>query len=198
MKIVLRPLKLKDVNGMLEWICDEETQQWFQTPMEKKTEKDIINFIKAANIEPEDGKSIHLAVVDEKDEYLGTVSLKNYSERDQNAEFAISLRSYVRGKGIGREATKKLLQLAFDKWKMKRVYLNVLSDNAQAIRLYERCGFVYEGEFLQHLYIHGKYQNLRWYRMIKEEYDKIKLGGGKKQVRIYDYHTFFCILLSAN
>lgn len=180
--VVLRPLRLEDMGGMLEWMRDKDTQQFFQSPMGERTEKDVADFIRGAKSEPEDGGSVHLAVVDAMDEYLGTVSLKNYTGRDRNAEFAISLRPGIRGRGIGEEATKALLRLAFDKWNLERVYLSVLPENIRAIRLYERCGFTCEGEFLRHLYIHGEYRDLRWYGMVKEKYEEIKLctsGGGK-------------------
>ena len=171
--VALRPLRPEDADGMLEWMQDEATQKYFQSPMHEKTKEEVMEFIRTAKTEPEDGGSVHFAVVDDTDGYLGTVSLKNYSSRDRNAEFAISLRPCARGKGIGREAIKELLGLAFEKWGMERVYLNVLSYNTGAIRLYERCGFVYEGEFVGHLYVHGGYQNLRWYGMVKKEYGKI-------------------------
>lgn len=173
-EVIIRPLIVEDIDGMLEWMQDEETQQWFQLSMKDKKREEIVDFIKNAKTKPEDKTSIHLAIADEEDSYLGTISLKNYKERDKNAEFAISLRPSVRGKGIGKKATKALLKLAFEKWEMERIYLNVLSCNVRAIQLYEKCGFIYEGEFLKHLYLYGKYQNLRWYGMLKENYIKNK------------------------
>ena len=50
--------------------------------------------------------------------------------------------------------------------------MSVLPDNNAAIRLYERCGFVYEGEFRNHIRKGDKYMNWKWYGMLKEEYEK--------------------------
>lgn len=166
--MTLRALQTKDLNGMLEWMHDAEIQNCFQKSMINTTKEDVLLFIMNANTELVDGDSVHFAIADENNEYLGTVSLKNYSAKNKNAEFAISLRKIAQGRGIGKEATEKILWLAFKKWKLKRVYLSVLKHNVRAIRLYEHCGFKYEGEFKKHLYINGMYQDLLWYGILAE------------------------------
>lgn len=167
----LRRLEEKDIEGMLEWMYDTEIQKSFRFSVEKKRKEDVLNFIREAETEPIEGKSIHLAIVDESDEYLGTVSLKNIDLESLNAEFAISLRRNAQGKGVGSEATKELLYLAFNKFGLERIYLNVLSENKKAIHLYEKCGFVYEGEFRKHLFLRGGYRSLKWYSILREDFE---------------------------
>lgn len=181
----LRKLKEKDVEGMLEWMHDPVIQKSFRFNTENKKKEDVLNFIRKAEVEPIDGKSIHFAIVDENDEYLGTISLKNVDLTSQNAEFAISLRQKAQGKGIGTKATKELLNLAFNKFGLERVYLNVLSENEKAIHLYEKCGFIYEGEFRKHLFLRGEYRSLKWYSLLREEFEN-NYGGGisKKKTKM--------------
>ena len=166
----LRKLEEKDVEGMLEWMQDPEIRKSFRFGNEEVKREDILKFIEAAETEPIEGKSIHYAIVDEQDEYLGTISLKNVDLLAKKAEYAISLRRKAQGMGIGIQATKKILENAFDKFELERVYLNVLSDNERAIHLYEKCGFSYEGEFRKHLFLRGEYKSLKWYSMLKEEF----------------------------
>lgn len=178
MAVQIRRLQPKDCKGMLEWMHDREIAQNFHADMMNKTEKNVLEFIEQADIIPVNGKSIHYAIVDETDEYLGTISLKAINLEDKNAEYAISLRKAAQNKGVGYLATKELLDLAFNIFNLEKVYLNVLVHNEGAIHLYEKCGFVLEGEFRNHLYLRGQYQNLRWYAMLKEEYQKMKYSGG--------------------
>ena len=63
-----------------------------------------------------------------------------------------------------------LLDLAFRKYGLHRVYLNVFSDNTAAIKLYEKCGFIYEGEFREHICRDGKFINWKWYGILQDEY----------------------------
>lgn len=168
---MLRKLQRKDAEGMLEWMHDIEIQQNFRTDMLNKNYADVLSFIENAAVEPENGRSIHYAIVDAKDEYLGTISLKNFDLIAGKAEYAICLRKKAQRKGIAKLATDELLKKAFEEFGLKRVYLNVLSDNNNAIRLYEKCGFCYEGEFRKHLFLKGEYRNLKWYGILKEEYE---------------------------
>lgn len=171
--MTLRRLQEKDANGMLEWMHDPEIQKSFQAPMGEKTLEDVRNFIQSASIAWEDGKSVHYAIADETDEYMGTISLKELDMHVGKAEYAISLRKNAQGKGIATQATMELLRLAFEEHGLKRVYLNVLADNERAIQLYEKCGFRYEGEFRKHLLLRNEYRNLKWYAVLEEEYAKI-------------------------
>lgn len=182
--IRLRALNLKDVTGMLEWMHDPDTQQNFQADMNGKTYADVKHFIENAQYCVIDGGSIHFAIVNEQDEYMGTISLKNISLRDKRAEYAISLRKCAQGKGIAVDATHQLLTLAFQDWTLEKIYLNVLSENLKAIRFYEKYGFVYEGTFRKHICLKGEFKALKWYSILKEEYsflpqrESLKLPGG--------------------
>lgn len=49
--------------------------------------------------------------------------------------------SSVRGKGIGREVLNKCIDYATNNMKMKKMNLEVKSDNMHAIKLYEAVGF---------------------------------------------------------
>lgn len=182
--IHLRELSLKDAEGMLEWMHDPDIQAGFQTDMMSKTLDDAKSFIENAQYLMADGSSIHFAIASEQNEYLGTISLKDISLRDRHGEYAISLRRCAQGKGIATDATHQLLTISFRDWMLERVYLNVLSENTKAIRLYERCGFVYEGTSRKHIYLKGGFKTLKWYGILKEEYrflpqfESLRLGGG--------------------
>jgi diamine N-acetyltransferase len=171
--IRLRELRATDAPLMLEWMHDKDFQKCFLKNMMQMTLQDAGNFCLDSKLPEniENGTSLNYAVTDDTDEYLGTISLKNIDVNSKTAEYAISMRKKIHGKGIATEATRLVLKKAFEELGLQRVYLNVLSDNQAAIRLYEGCGFVCEGEFRQHLYKDGRYVNLKWYGLLKREYD---------------------------
>ena len=111
--------------------------------MEKQTKADVLSFIqKAREIDKnKQGSSIHLAVTDENDEYLGTISLKNIDYKSKNAEYAISMRQCTKGTGAAYKATKQILDYAFNTLDLEKVYLNVLKEN-RAIAFYKKVGFI--------------------------------------------------------
>lgn len=163
----LRKLEEKDVPFMLEWMHDEETREIFQANFADMSEKDVKAFIADSFCE----KHKHFAIVDERDEYLGTISLKNIDMKNSNAEYAISTRKVMRGTSASKEATKLLLEYAFCELDLHRVYLCVLCSNIRARKFYEKVGFQYEGTFKEHLFQNGIYQDLLWYGITSEYYE---------------------------
>ena len=164
----LRKLELKDAPGMFEWMRDPERAQHFSFIPEFVTMDSVEEFInKAAQFDSDR----HYAIVDENDEYLGTISLKDINDKHKRAEYAIALRESASGKGIGYKATMAILDIAFNELGLNRVYLNVFPENKRAIALYLKCGFKFEGEFRQHVFIRGEFRNLKWYGILRDEYE---------------------------
>lgn len=175
--IVLRELKEKDAPFMLEWMQDADIQRSFKRRMADSTIGDVLKFIeKASSVDAvSTGTDLHYAIADQADDqYLGTVSLKNIDLENGHAEFAIVTRKKAHDKGIGHEATILMLKKAFNEIGLQRVYLNVFSNNASAIKLYERCGFRPEGEFRNHFLIDGQYVGWKLYGMLKDEFDETR------------------------
>jgi RimJ/RimL family protein N-acetyltransferase len=78
--------------------------------------------------------------------FLGDVSLKDIDVPNRSASFRIALSSErVLGNGYGTEATKLVVDFAFDVVGLHRVSLDVFGFNPRAQRVYEKCGFVREG-----------------------------------------------------
>ena len=171
--ISLRPLKEKDAPLMLEWMKDSGVNRNFRFSAGQATIESVSEFISESQ---DMSVSANFAVVDESDEYLGTVSLKNIDHESKSAEYAIALRKKAQGKGCGYSSTLQILDHAFYALGLDRVYLNVLSDNEKAVKFYEKFGFVYEGEFLNHIFLRGEMHSLKWFRLLKSEYENIKRG----------------------
>lgn len=174
--IHLRNLEAKDASFMLEWMHDPQIQKCFQKNMMGMSLEDAEKFCRrsADNQLTEENRDLHYAIVDESDEYFGTISLKNIDLVSMSAEYAISTRKCIQGTGAAGEATKLLLIKGFRELGLHRIYLNVLSDNARAVRFYEKCGFVYEGEFRDHIRLEGKLKSLKWFGMLETEFNKIE------------------------
>ncbi len=159
----LRRLKKKDIPYMLEWMHDSEINQYFRFDAAGMTEEKAKEFVSKSF----DDKNKHYAIVDEKDEYLGTVSLKNINSVNRDAEYAVSVRKQYHGSGVAVAATNAVLKIAFEELDLCKVYLNVLSQNIRAIRFYEKLGFKYVKEEKNSVLIGNQFHDLMWYEMQK-------------------------------
>lgn len=165
--MLLREPKEKDVQGMLSWMHSPETKEIFANDFASFTFDKVLNFVKHAN---DDKSNKNFVCVDDDDNYLGTVSLKNIDFHAKNAEYAVSFCSEAQGTGAAKFATKEILKYAFETLGLERVYLNVIPENVRANKFYQKIGFVYEGEFRNHILVNGGLRNLCWYSMLKSEF----------------------------
>ena len=162
---MIRRLERRDGELMLEWMHDKDTNRAFRFPFEKSTLESVTEFIDNSFSETNQ----HFAVVDDNDEYLGTVSLKNISIENKSAEYAIVVRRMARGTGVAKLATENIIDYAFHTLKLHKVYLNVLEKNERARHFYEKCGFEYEGTAKDAIILNGNYESLAWYGKINNK-----------------------------
>ncbi len=165
----LRKLLPQDRERMLAWMKNPKMFRFFRFDPDTVTAESVDTFICAA---ADTDIHMHLACVDEADQYLGTVSLKNINRDNQTAEYAISFCLEAQGTGAARYATQEILRIAFDEVRLNKVYLNVFSDNLHARHFYEKAGFVFEGEFREHIQIRGEHKNLCWYSILRKEWNQ--------------------------
>ena len=132
----LRKLELKDAPLMLEWMHDKSVVEDLRTNFLTKTIADCENFIKSSW---NDKNNWNVAIVDEDDVYMGTVSLKNIKET--SAEFGITVRACAMGKGYSIWAMKEAIRIGFEERGIKKIYWCVSPDNKRAVRFYDKNSF---------------------------------------------------------
>lgn len=164
MTVRLRKLEEKDAPFMLEWMLDPIINCFFRYDFSNATVDSCIEFIKSAD---DQSDTKHFAIVDDSDEYLGTISLKNITEND--AEYAISTRKKAHGTGIALEATKQILNYSFGMLGLQRVYLNVLVDNKRANAFYKKAGFEFWHLEKNAIEINGEKRDLNWFYIDRKE-----------------------------
>ena len=129
----LRKLQAEDAPFMLEWMHDDSVVHDLKTNFAVKTLEDCISFIKMA----QDTKdNLHLAIVDDNDTYMGTVSLKHITK--SSAEFGITIRKCAMGKGFSRYAMQHIIDKGFKHLGLQSIYWCVAPENHRAVRFYDK------------------------------------------------------------
>lgn len=170
-KFELRTLKEKDALLMYEWMHDPDVVKNLKTDFQKKTIEDCQNFIITSLT---DEKNVSYAIVNEQDEYLGTVSLKNVNRTNSCAEFAIAIRKSAMGTGCSTYAIKEIIRKGFEEFNLKYIYWYVDKENKRAIRFYDKNNFK-RIPFLQvanicNLAEDENNENFIWYMETKDNY----------------------------
>ena len=149
---------------MLEWMTDPDIVRFFRFDPSGVSLDSCRNYIESAS---DQQGSVHFAIADEDDEYLGTISLKEIDLAEGCAEYAISTRKKAHGTGAAMQATKLILQYAFETLGLERVYLNVLADNGRANAFYRKAGFRFVRWEPDALMLRGELKALNWYEVAR-------------------------------
>ena len=71
--------------------------------------------------------------------FIGNIELMDIS--DSAGELGIAITAGKQDQGYGTEAVAAITAFGRDRLGLKRIFLRTRSDNARAIRVYEKCGF---------------------------------------------------------
>ena len=82
-----------------------------------------------------------MAVVDDSDEYMGTVSLKHINKELKMAEFAITVRKCAMGQGYSGYGMKEIIRIGLEELGLDSVIWCVSKVNERAVRFYDKNGY---------------------------------------------------------
>jgi UDP-4-amino-4,6-dideoxy-N-acetyl-beta-L-altrosamine N-acetyltransferase len=156
-RVSLRALRAEDLDRTLEWVNDPEVtrytgtvftisasehQQWYQELLRDRTRRVF-------------------AIVTSDAKHIGNIGLKDIDWVARNAEVLVYVgEGEFRGKGYGIEAIEALVELAFQRLNLHRLYAKVFSYNERAMKSFERCGFKSEGLLREHVFRDGSYHGV--------------------------------------
>lgn len=159
----LRSLEIKDASLMLEWMHDDEVVHDLGTDFSKKTIEDCYAFIENSNNNQD---MLHLAIVNDNDEYMGTVSLKHINRELKTAEFAITVRKIAMGNGYSQYGMQEILKIGFDQFGLSAVFWCVSKKNVRAVRFYDKNKYIrtdYVPTYILNQYKEYGREDLYWY-----------------------------------
>lgn len=123
---------------MLQWMHDRTVTEKLQADFASKTLEDCCRFIHASQ---DSSSDLHLAIADDADTYMGTVSLKHIDHANATAEFAITVRAAAMGKGYSRFGMAAILDMGLQELGLSAIYWCVSRENLRAVRFYDKNGY---------------------------------------------------------
>jgi RimJ/RimL family protein N-acetyltransferase len=115
------------------------------------------------------GRGVTYAIAGDRDELLGTVSLRRFS-RDRRAELGYWIGAAMWGRGLATEACRGAVAFGFEQLELARIYAHVIAGNVASMRVLEKIGMVREGVKRQHVRKGHHLHDLVLYGLLRDEW----------------------------
>lgn len=149
--VFIRTVSRDDFDLFYVWYRDAEVQRYLADPRwQPNLSKDDYRsvFLRRHFLRTGDSVTLIVCIVDDPT----AVGFVNYFDIDYGSgvcDIGVVIGDpRWRGKGIGTRAITLLLRHIFHELKWSRVYCSIVPDNVASIRLFEKCGFVYERTYV--------------------------------------------------
>lgn len=171
-RIRLRPVEDEDLDRLVAEADDEGISRWTDLP-HPYTREHGARVIASADQARHLDQSYHLAICDvDTDELIGMAALVEVDLESQNAEVGIWLGRDHWGGGLAIEAFDLLLEIAFDRLDLTKLYGIVLEGNEASIQLMKRFGFTEEGRLRWHTKRDDVWMDKIFYGLLREEWER--------------------------
>jgi len=163
-RLILRAISLGDATPTyLSWINDKETTKGLETGKYPSTMESLVGYIKA--MQADKGTVMFAMIERETEKHIGNIKIHNFDWVARTCELGLMIGDKdTRGKGYGYEACSLVIEYAFERLNVRKVWLAVYDNNPAAFHIYRKLGFEEEGRLRKHIFSNGEY------------YDKIYMG----------------------
>jgi RimJ/RimL family protein N-acetyltransferase len=143
-RVVLKRHVPGNLAAFMRWYADPEVSRLTRYQDGPMARPEIERFFQARVLGTD---SLAMAIHERaSDRLLGTCAFSQLDGENGSALFHITIgEKDAWGKGFGTEATRLMLEHAFERLRLHRIGLSVFAFNERAIRSYRRAGFVIEG-----------------------------------------------------
>lgn len=165
-KIRIRKFEKHDIEKKIEWINNPENNKYLHYDLPLEYDKTLYWYETIKN-----STKRYDAVIECNNIKVGLIGLLNIDYKNMKAEYYIAMgECEYKGKGIAKIATKQILEYAFSKLNLNKIYLYTETDNIVAQKLFEKIGFKKEGTLKEDLIIKEKKKDRYLYAIFRKEW----------------------------
>jgi UDP-4-amino-4,6-dideoxy-N-acetyl-beta-L-altrosamine N-acetyltransferase len=168
--IKLTPLEESDIDLLYIWQNTSNLRDLtmaFRFPIQKETVKNWI-----VNHREQNGKSSVIFAIRQEGSLVGTVQLNNINHYHRKATLGIYIGELQkRNSGLGFVSSALIIDYAFNGLDMRKIGLEVLWINQNAIALYEKLGFRKEGVKVNDYFLDGRYLDVCIYGLQRSQWE---------------------------
>jgi RimJ/RimL family protein N-acetyltransferase len=165
-RVVLRAIEREHLPNYVEWLNDPRVLVYFgrlfplSLAQEEKWYEGMLQDPSVCNF-----------AVELEGQHIGGAGFSHIEQCNRSAEVGLFIGiPELWDQGLGRDVLRTLLRFGFEEMNLHRICLRVFADNERGVHLYEKVGFQPEGCWRQAEFRHGRYYDLLWMSVLRDEW----------------------------
>lgn len=173
-----------DMSHYADWVNDQDTTRFMAVGRFPVTVQELRTYVRTYELN-KNGLLLGIFLKKNK-KHIGNISLTDIQWKDRHAEIGILIGDKrSRGRGCGTDAIRLVVEHAFGRLNLNKLYCGMIKGNEASRRAFLRIGFKVEGVLRQHFYINGSYLDCFRMGLLYNEYAR----GGQRTKGGNNDHT---------
>lgn len=167
-KLTVKLLKLSDIDYVMTWVNDPEViknLQHFDKKFSRKEELKFLNkILKSKN-------DFIFSIFRKSDgNYIGQGAINQIIWENKLGRLSLIIKRMHWGKGYAQQVISLLLEFAFSKLGLHKVWLMTYASNKRGVHIYKKLGFKKEGFLREEYFWRGRYHDIIRMGLLKGEF----------------------------
>lgn len=99
------------------------------------------------------------------------IAINRWEPEHNRAEIGYVISTKNWGKGYGTEVANAVISFGFEQMELERIQARCFIDNIASQRVMEKVGMTYEGTLRKAMFVKGKFQDIKIYSILREEFE---------------------------
>lgn len=165
-RLILRDMRLEDAEALFAYASDPEVTRHLTWNTHRSVE-DSKQFLETAIQDYANGNLHRWAIVHKSSgEFIGTCGLVARSQEHRRAHVGYALARAYWGRGLATEAVRDMIAFGFDRMDLNKIVARCFPENSASERVMQKLGMAYEGTLREHLFVGGRYRDLKIYSIL--------------------------------
>lgn len=168
----LRPIRLDDVDAILEWIGDPDVTANFATMSQPITREQELAFLAATLASDTDRL---YAIEDPEGRILGTAGIHKIWWPSRNGRIGLVIgRTEVQGRGLAQASLRELCAIGFETLGLHKLWIVHYATNGRMRHIAGKLGFVEEGVLRDEYFHQGTWHDMVRHSLLDHEYRALR------------------------
>jgi diamine N-acetyltransferase len=165
-RVSLRAIERDDLPRYVEWFNDPSVVEYFGQVFPFSLAEEEAWYENMLQ-----DRSVRNFAIELEGRHVGGGGFNRIDPRNASAEVGLFIGlPELWDQGLGFDALSTLVRFGFEQMNLNRIGLRVFAENERAVHLYEKAGFQHEGRWRQAEYRYGRYHDLLWMSVLREEW----------------------------